>query len=86
MPNACTPILVGVTSLVSEILLLSILAKFPFWTHGLQFIVVKKLNGRNSAQNFVISPMTIIICSTYDTFINCRSEAKFRRDLIIMSF
>ena len=30
MSNACTPILVGVTSPVSEILLLSKTAKFPF--------------------------------------------------------
>ena len=32
MSNACTPILVCVTSLVSEILLLSKTAKFPFLT------------------------------------------------------
>ena len=51
--------------------------QISLWTHGLQFIVVKKFNTRNSAQNFVISPMTIIIRSTFDTFINCRSEAKF---------
>ena len=31
MSHACTPILVGVTSQVSEILLLSKTAKFPFW-------------------------------------------------------
>ena len=32
MCNACTPILVGVTSSVSEILILSKTAKFPFLT------------------------------------------------------
>ena len=32
MSNACTLILVGVASLVSEILLPSKTAKFPFWT------------------------------------------------------
>ena len=32
MCNACTPILVGVTSLVSEILVFSKTAKFPFLT------------------------------------------------------
>ena len=32
MSNACTPILVGVTSPVSEIMLLSKTAKFPFPT------------------------------------------------------
>ena len=32
MSHACTQILMGVTVLVSEILLLSKTAKFPFWT------------------------------------------------------
>ena len=32
MSHACTPILVGLASLVLEILLLSKTAKFPFWT------------------------------------------------------
>ena len=32
MSNACTPILVGVATLVSEILLLSKTARFPFLT------------------------------------------------------
>ena len=32
MSNACTPILVGMTSPVSEILVLSKTAKFPFLT------------------------------------------------------
>ena len=32
MSSACTPILVGVAFLVSEILLLSKMAKFPFLT------------------------------------------------------
>ena len=40
MSHACTPILVGLASLVLEILLLSKTAKFPFWTmdivHGHQ--------------------------------------------------
>ena len=31
MSSSCTPILVGVTSPVSEILLLSKTVKFPFW-------------------------------------------------------
>ena len=43
MSHACTPILVGVAFLVSEILLLSKMAKFPFPTmdytvHGHQKI------------------------------------------------
>ena len=32
MSHACTPILVGVATLISEILLLSKMAKFPFLT------------------------------------------------------
>ena len=36
MSNACTPILVDVVFLGLEILLLSILAKFPFWTMDYQ--------------------------------------------------
>ena len=35
MSSTCTPVLVGVVSLVSEILLLSKTANFPFQTHGL---------------------------------------------------
>ena len=43
MSHACTPILVGVASQISEILLLSKMAKFPFLTinyivHGHQKI------------------------------------------------
>ena len=34
MSSTCTPTLVGVASLVSEILLPSKMAKFPFWTMG----------------------------------------------------
>ena len=48
MSNACTPILVGVTSPVSEILLLSKTAKFPFLTMG-----VKKLNQVESAHKIM---------------------------------
>ena len=38
MCNACTLILVGVTSLVSEILLLSKTVKFPFLTMGVKIL------------------------------------------------
>ena len=44
MSNAGTPIFVGVTSSVLEILLLSKVAKFPFG------LVTKKLNQIESAQ------------------------------------
>ena len=45
MCNACTPILVGVTSSVLEILVLSKTAKFPFLT-----IDVRKFNQMESVQ------------------------------------
>ena len=45
MSNVCAPILVGVTFSVSEILLLSKRAKFPFLTMD-----VKKFNQLESAQ------------------------------------
>ena len=47
MSNACTPIFVGVTSSVLEILLLSKVAKFPFGP------VTKKLNQIESAQKLM---------------------------------
>ena len=52
MSNACTPILVGVACPVSEILLLSKMAKFPFPTMDLQSMVIKKINRSESAQKF----------------------------------
>ena len=53
MPNACTPILVGVVSLVSEIPLLSKTAKFPFWTMDYSPWSSKKLNDRNWPKKFM---------------------------------
>ena len=50
MSNACTPILVDVASLVSEILLPSKTAKFPFLT-----MVIKKFNRSELAQKFYAS-------------------------------
>ena len=51
MCNACTPILVGVTSPVSEILVLSKTAKFPFLTMDYSpWSVGKKSNQMESAQ------------------------------------
>ena len=49
MSNACTTILVGRASLVSEILLLSNLASF-LSNHELLSMVVKKFNQLKSAQ------------------------------------
>ena len=53
MCNACTPILVGVTSPVSEILLLSKTAKFPFQSMGYSPWSSKNLIDRNRLKKFM---------------------------------
>ena len=52
MSNACTPILVGVTSSVSEILLPSKTAKFPFQTMDYSPWSSKNLIDRNWLKKF----------------------------------
>ena len=53
MSNAYTPILVGVAFLVSEILLLSKTAKFPFPTMDYSPWSSKKLIDRNQLKKFM---------------------------------
>ena len=53
MSHACTPILVGVTSLVSNILLLSNTAKFPFRTVDYSPWVSKILIIWNQLKKFI---------------------------------
>ena len=53
MSSTCTPILVGVTSLVSEILLLSKTAKFPFLTMDYSPWSSKNLIDRNWLKKFM---------------------------------
>ena len=53
MSYACAPILVGVTSLVSEILLLSKTAKFPFLTMDYSPWSSKNLINRNWLKKFM---------------------------------
>ena len=53
MSNACTPILVGVVSPVSEILQPSKTAKFPFQTMGYSPWSSKNLIDRNRLKNFM---------------------------------
>ena len=53
MCNACTPILVGVTSLVSEILVLSKTAKFPFLTMDYSPWSSKNLMDQNQLKKFM---------------------------------
>ena len=54
MSYACAPILVGVTSPVSEILLLSKTAKFPFRPMDYSPWSSKKLNDRNRLKKFML--------------------------------
>ena len=53
MSNACTPILVGVTSMVSEILLPSKMAKFPFRPMDYSPWSSKNLINRNWLNKFM---------------------------------
>ena len=53
MCNACTPILVGATFPVSEILLLSKTAKFPFLTMDYSPWSSKNLINRNWLKKFM---------------------------------
>ena len=53
MSNACTPILVGVISLVSEILLLSKTANFPFLTMDYSPWLSKNLMNQNRPKKFM---------------------------------
>ena len=53
MSHACTPILVGVTSSVSEILLLSKTAKFPFRPMDYSPWSSKNLIDRNRLKKFM---------------------------------
>ena len=53
MSHACTPILVGVAFLVSEILLLSKMAKFPFLSMDYSPWSSKNLIDRNWLKKFM---------------------------------
>ena len=53
MSSSCTPILVGVTSSVSEILLLSKTVKFPFWGMDYSPWSSKNLMDRNRPKKFM---------------------------------
>ena len=65
MSHACTPILVGVVSLVSEILLLSKMAKFPFLT----MVIKKKLFNWNWLKKFM--QVGIDVTCMYTNFGEC---------------
>ena len=69
MSNACTPILVGVTSPVSEILLLSKTAKFPFPTMDYSPWSSKNLIARNRLKKFM--QVGIDVTYMYTNFGGC---------------
>ena len=64
MSHACTPILVGVTSPVSEILLLSKTANFPFLTMGYSPWSSKNLIDRNRLKKFMQIGMDVTCIHT----------------------
>ena len=59
MSHACIPILVGMTSPVSEILLLSKMANFPFRTMGYSPWSSKNLIDRNQPKKFMQIGMNV---------------------------
>ena len=69
MSHACTPILVGVASLVSEILLLSKMAKFPFPTMDYSPWSSKNLINRNWLKKFM--QVGIDVTCMYTNFGGC---------------
>ena len=64
MSHACTPILVGVTSPVLEILLLSKTANFPFRTMGYSPWSSKNLIDRNRPKKFMQIGMDVTCMHT----------------------
>ena len=69
MSSTCTPILVGVPVLVSEILLLSKLAKFPFLTMDYSPWSSKNLIDRNRLKKFM--QVGIDVTCMYTNFGGC---------------
>ena len=86
MSNACKPILVGVTSLVSDIQLPSKTAKFPFLTmdyivHGhqkIQFIGIGSKNiGSYKLMSNACTPILVGVTSTVSEILLPSKMAKF---------
>ena len=69
MSSACTPILVGVVSPVSEILLLSKMAKFPLRPMDYSPWSLKNLIDRNRLKNFM--QVGIDVAYMYINFSGC---------------
>ena len=88
MYHACTPILVGVTSLVSEILLPSKTAKFPFRTMDYSPWSSKNLIDRNWLKKFM--QVDVDVTCMYTDFGGCglstfRDTATFKNGQISLS-
>ena len=67
MSHTCTPILVGVTSLVSEILLLSKTAKFPILTMDYSPWSSKNLIDWNQLKKFMHVEIDVkCMCTNFD--------------------
>ena len=85
MSSGCTPILVDVTSLVSEILLPSKTAKFPFLTmdysHGHQKIESIRIGSKNSCSYKLMSsgctPILVGVTSPVLEILLLSQTAKF---------
>ena len=69
MSHACTPILVGVAFLVSEILLLSKTAKFPFLSMDYSPWSSKNLIDRNRLKKFM--QVGIDVTCMHTNFVGC---------------
>ena len=69
MSSSCTPILVGVTPLVSEIPLLSKMAKFPFRPMGYSPWSSKILIDRNRLKKFM--QVWVDVTCMYTDFSGC---------------
>ena len=88
MSNACTPILVGVACPVSEILLLSKTAKFPFLTMDYSPWSSKKLIDWNRLKKFMLVGVNAKCMHTnfgMCSFSNFRDIATFKNGQISLS-
>ena len=88
MSNACTPILVGVASPVSEILLLSKTAKFSFPTMDYSPWSSKKSIDWNRLKKFMQVGIDVKCMHTNfgeDSFFNFRDIATFKNGQISLS-
>ena len=88
MSYTCAPILVGVTSLVSEILLLSKTAKFPFPTMDYSPWSSKILIDRNRLKKFMqVGIDEVYICTNFGgrDFSSFGDNATFKNGQISLS-